>query len=211
MSRNERFSQKARTSSLGKVIESVMDDTSPMMNAIDFIESPQGFKVNLFPIQRLIVKAIFGIALDYKEGKVPVYDTLGENLLYTFTEKEYLNWVYNEGRCNFGNWQDLPAKGFQEAVIFAGRRGGKSQVVSAIGGYALYRLLNVRSPQEYFGLVPGSPIDFTFMAQDDLGSNRLYDKLREDINRGPFFSTYIKQNTSSEMTFVITGPQFVHS
>lgn len=77
-----------------------------------------------------------------------------------------------------------------------------SQVVSAIGGYKLYQLLNKRSPQEYFGLVPGSPIDFTFLAQDDEGAARLYDKLREDVNRAPFFSPYLKANSGSWMGFV---------
>ena len=202
MPRSERFSHKARTSALGKAIESVMEKSSSVLNAIDFIESPQGLNVHLYPVQRVIVKAIFGVPMDYKEGMVPVYDPFCENLLYTFTESEYLHYVFNKGRCNVDDWRDMPEDGFNEAAIFAGRRGGKSQVVSAIGGYALYKLLNIRSPQEYFGLVPGSPIDFTFMAQDDEGSNRLYDKLREDINRAPFFTPFLKTNTSSSMGFV---------
>jgi hypothetical protein len=202
MPRSDRFSHKARQSVLGKAIESVMEEGSTLVNAIDFIESAQGFNVQLFPIQRIIVKAIFGVPMDYKEGNVPIHDAFGEKLVYTFTETEYLRWVYNEGRCNIGDWRDLPEEGYREAAIFAGRRGGKSQVVSAIGGYALYKLLNVRSPQEYFGLVPGSPIDFTFMAQDDEGSNRLYDKLREDINRAPFFGPYLRVSTTSAMAFI---------
>lgn len=199
----DRFSQKARTSALGKAIESVMESNSTLLNAIDFIESPQGLNVSLYPVQRVIVKAIFGVPMDYKEGRVPVHDPFGEKLLYTFTDSEYLEYVYNEGRCNVENWQDLPVEGFSEAAIFAGRRGGKSQVVSAIGGYALYKLLNNKSPQEYFKLVPGSPIDFTFLAQDDEGSNRLYDKLREDINRGPFYGPYMRSPAgASAMAFV---------
>jgi hypothetical protein len=203
MGRSDKFSHKARTSVLGKAIESVMEDNKSLLNAIDFIESPQGLNVHLYPVQRVIVKAIFGVPMDYKEATVPVHDAFGEALLYTFTDREYLEYVYNEGRCNVVNWQDLPADGFSEAVIFAGRRGGKSQVVSAIGGYSLYKLLNVKSPQDYFGLVPGSPIDFTFLAQDDEGSNRLYDKLREDINRGPFFGPYMRSPAgASAMAFV---------
>jgi len=203
MGRNERFSNKARTSSLGKAIESVMEKNSSILNAIDFIESSQGFSVHLFPVQRIIVKAVFGVPMDYKEQMVPVYDPFCEKLLYTFTESQYLNFVYNEGRCNIKTWQDMPEEGFNESVIFAGRRGGKSQVVSAMGGYALYKLLNVHSPQEYFGLVPGSPIDFTFMAQDDEGSSRLYDKLREDINRSPFFAPFLASAPgASAMAFI---------
>ena len=202
MPRADRFSHKARTSILGKAIESQMEKTSSLLNAIDFIESPQGLNVKLYPVQRVIVKSLFGVPMDYKEGMVPVHDVFCEKLLYTFTESEYLHYVFSEGRCNVDDWRDMPADGFNEAAIFAGRRGGKSQVVSAIGAYALYKLLNVRSPQEYFGLVPGSPIDFTFMAQDDEGSSRLYDKLREDIIRSPFFAPYLKTQGATAMGFI---------
>jgi hypothetical protein len=77
-----------------------------------------------------------------------------------------------------------------------------SQVVSAIGAYTLYKLLSIRSPQDYFSLVPGSPVDFTFMAQDDSGASRLYEKLREDINRAPFFNPYLKTSSSASLGFV---------
>ncbi len=139
MSRGDRFSHRARTSALGKAIESVMEDNRDLLNAIDFIESPQGLGVHLYPVQRVIVKAIFGVSMDYKEGEVPVHDPFGEKLLYTFTDREYLEYVYNEGRCNVKNWQDLPLDGFHEAVIFAGRRGGKAldvdEVVPTPGGF----------------------------------------------------------------------------
>lgn len=204
MPRTERFSDKARQSLLGKAINSVVENTVDLLNALDFIESPQGLNVELFPVQRILTKAMFGVPMDYREGRVPVKDAFGEKLLYTFTDREYLDYVYNEGRCNFGDWQDLPTDGFREICVFAGRRGGKSQLVSGLGAYALYKLLNIRSPQEYFGLVSGSPIDFTFMAQDDEGSSRLYDKLREDVNRAPFFTPYLRVNGASEMSF-ITG------
>jgi len=77
-----------------------------------------------------------------------------------------------------------------------------SQVVSAIGAYKLYLILNVRSPQEYFNLVGSSHIDFTFMAQDEEGANRLYEKLREDVNRAPFFNPYLKASSGSMLGFV---------
>jgi hypothetical protein len=77
-----------------------------------------------------------------------------------------------------------------------------SQVVSAIAAYKLYLLLNIRSPQSYYGLVEGSPIDFTLMGQDELGASRLYDKLREDCLRSPFFTTYLRTSTSQKMAFV---------
>jgi hypothetical protein len=201
MSRNEKFNKKSQNSTLGKIVGSRIDEATNLLNAIEFIESPQ-LAVKLYPVQRVIVKSIFGVPFDFRPQMVPMWDVFRENLIRTVTEEEYLHICYEEGRCNIGDWRDMPAGGYSEAAIFAGRRGGKSEVVAAIGAYALYRLLNVRSPQEYFDLVPGSPIDFTFMAQDDEGANRLFDKLREDVNRAPFFNPYIKINSGSEMAFV---------
>ena len=77
-----------------------------------------------------------------------------------------------------------------------------SQLVSAMAAYKLYLLLNFRSPQEYFDLVPNSHIDFTFLAQDEEGSDRLYDKLREDVNRAPFFAPFFKAGTGTWMGFI---------
>ena len=104
--------------------------------------------------------------------------------------------------CNVGDWRDIPARGYNEACVIAGRRGGKSEVVAGIGGFKLYLLLNQKSPQEYFGLVPNSHIDFTFLAQDDSGSNRLYEKLREGVNRAPFFTPYQRASSGSCLSFI---------
>jgi hypothetical protein len=104
--------------------------------------------------------------------------------------------------CNIGDWRDIPEKGYNKACVIAGRRAGKSEVVAGCGGFKLYLLLNHKSPQEYFGLVPNSHIDFTFLAQDDSGSSRLYDKLREGVNRAPFFGPYLKSSSGSRLDFI---------
>ena len=202
MPRGNRFKKPTDSSVFGRIVENAIEDASKLLNAVDFIESPQGLNINLFPLQRLVVKCIFAVPLDYKPVKIPMWDVFREKLLREVTEQECLHILHEEGCCNVDRWEDIPERGFNEAVIFAGRRGGKSQVVSAIGAYKLYRLLNVRSPQEFFDLVPGSHIDFTFLAQDEDGSSRLYEKLREDINRAPFFNPYLKASSSSWMGFV---------
>jgi len=199
---SKRFSQSSRNTAFGRILDAAIQDASSILNAVDFIESTQGLNVKLYPIQRVIVKAVYGVPMDYKEHLVPVWDRFHDNLLYTFKETDYLHYVFNEGRCNVDDWRDLPEDGYNETAIFAGRRGGKSAAVSAIGAYALYLLLNIRSPQEFFGLKQGSRIDFTFMAQDDEGANRLFDQLRSDINHAPFFVPYTRVNTNSVLAFV---------
>lgn len=202
MSRN-RFSQQARDSILGQIVDNEISENSDLLNFIEFIEGESGPKVKLYPVQRFIAKCILGVPMDFREGIVEVKDKYAETVLYTFTEREYLEYLFNEGRINIENWQDLPVDGFNEAVIFAGRRGGKSQLVSAIADYKLYRLLSIRSPHEHFNLVEGSPIEFTFLAQDSGGANRLYDKFKSDINGCPFFTPFLRKTPGSKnMEFV---------
>ncbi len=202
MPRQEKFSRRNQGSVFGKIIKSAVDEKKTLLNAIDFIESAQGLGVHLYPAQRVVVKAMFGVPFDYKPVMVPMWDCFHSKLIREVSEPEFLHILFEENRCNVNDWRDMPEGGYHEGCFFIGRRGGKSQCVSAIGGYALYQLLNIRSPQEYWGLVPGSPIDFTLLAQDDDGANRLYEKLKEDINRGPFFAPYLRVLDNEKMKFV---------
>jgi hypothetical protein len=132
----------------------------------------------------------------------PVYDSLKTTLLHTFTETDFLKWLFDQGRTNIEDWRDVPAKGFGTLAVFAGRRGGKSECVSAIGLSCLRNLLAIHSPQEYYGLVAGSELSFTLMGTDEDSSTRLYDKLRAGVNGCNYFSPYIRNNDELEMKFV---------
>ena len=220
ISRSKRFGKAAKDSVFGAAIAASIEDPSKLQNAIDFIEGPGGIGIVLRPVQRVIVKAIYGVPFDYKPewtsripgwGMVPMYDLFREKKLYPdVTEEEYLHIAFNDGRCNIDNWQDIPnvgdipgEAGFNEAVIFAGRRGGKSELVAAIACYKLYLLLNIRSPQEHFGLFPGSIIDFTFLAQDETAAHRLFKKLREQVLKAEsFFAPYLKSTNAKDLAFV---------
>jgi hypothetical protein len=111
---------------IGKLVDREISSTPELLNAIDFIESRQGFNIKLYPIQRLIVKCIFAVPVDYKMGMVPMYDVFREKLLRVVTEEECLHILYEEGRANIGDWRDIPARGYNEACVIAGRRGGKA-------------------------------------------------------------------------------------
>src|SRR5208337_3590983 len=218
ISRSKRFSKTAKDSVFGAAIAASIVDPSKLQNAIDFIEGPNGIGIVLRPVQRVIVKAIYGVPFDYNPGwasripgwgMVPMYDTFRDKKTRPdVTEAEYLHIAYNEGRCNVDDWRDIPDVGtvdggFNEACIFAGRRGGKSELVAAIAAYKLYLLLNIRCPQEHFGLFPGSIIDFTFLAQDENGAHRLFKKLREHVLKAQnFFAPYLKDTNAKDLSFV---------
>jgi len=217
ISRNKRFSKAAQNSVFAQSIAEGVVDPKSLMDAIDFIEGPNGIGIVLRPVQRVIVKAIYGVPFDKVPewskripdwGKVPMYDMYRDKKTRPdVTEAEYLEICFNENRCNIKDWRDIPNVGtpyggFNEACIFAGRRGGKSELVAAIAAYKLYLLLNIRSPQEYFGLVSGSNIDFTFLAQDEKGAGRLFKKLREQVNRANWFGPFLKDNNTKDLSFV---------
>jgi hypothetical protein len=207
-SQTERFSKKSQTSSLAKTVETnAINDSKNLMDALTFIESPQGLNTCLYPVQRVIVRCLYGIPFDHKVEipkyrTIKIWDEFKDNLLREFaTEEEFLHWAFEEGKCNIRDWRDIPEGGFREAVVFAGRRGGKSQLVAAIGAYELYRLLSLHNPQQYYDLKT-SDIDFTFLAQDDKGASRLYTAMQGAINETPFFTPYLKLSTNAVMKFV---------
>jgi phage terminase large subunit-like protein len=212
---NERFSKKSQSSVLAKRVEGTLSSETKILNALDFIESPQGLNTTLYPVQRVIVRCMYGIPFDYKApipkyGTIKIWDEFKSNLLAEFdNEEDFLKWAYNEGKCNIPDWRDIPEGGFREACVFAGRRGGKSQLVSAVGAFELYSLLNIRSPQEYYDLKT-SDIEFLFLAQDDKGAARLYNKLREDVINTNFFANYLRINTTKEMGFVSEADRNKH-
>lgn len=173
------------------IVDAAISDIPTQLNALDFLESAEGPKIHLLPVQRFLFKAIMGIPMDYREQMVEVWDDFRENIICTLTESDYLKYVYDQGRCNFYDWRDLPEKGFQEAEILAGRRGGKSTWIAAIATAKLRQLLSHKSPHLYYRLVDGDPIDFTLLAQDEDGANRLYDKVKQAINQAEFFRPYI--------------------
>src|SRR5271157_2405000 len=218
INRNKRFSKAAQNSPFGASLAAGIEDPSKLQNAIEFIEGPNGIGIVLRPVQRVVVKSIFGVPFDFHPawadripgwGYVPMFDIFRDKKLRAdVTEAEYLHITYNEGRCNVDDWRDIPRVGttdggFNEACIFAGRRGGKSELVAAIAAYKLYLLLNVRCPQEHFGLFPGSIIDFTFLAQDENGAHRLFKKLREQVLKAfNFFGPYLKDTNAKDLAFV---------
>lgn len=130
--RNNRFSQKSRDSVLGGLIDHHITDGSNLMNALEFIEGPAGLNIKLYPVQRVIIKLIFGIPMDWEEREVPVYDMFCEELLYTFKETEYIRYVYEKGRINIPSWEDAHPLGYNEIDMIVGRRGGKALEVSEL-------------------------------------------------------------------------------
>ena len=115
-----------------------------IFNVIEYVESSWGVGMRLYPVQRFIVKLYYHIPLDDREKTINISDMFNQEIVYRFTEKEYLKYLFDEGRCNIEE-QDHDRR---ELVLAIGRRGGKTMLSSLFASYEIYRLLNLENPQE---------------------------------------------------------------
>ena len=88
---------------------------------VDFVEEPWGLNMRLFPVQRVILKAHYGLELDDKDTfSVSDWQRAKSN---QFTEKQYLEYCFNEGRSNIK--EVVPGEDRREMILSIGRRSGK--------------------------------------------------------------------------------------
>jgi len=106
------------------------------------------------PGQKFILKLYYKIPLNDKIKTIIVRDKFNEHILYEFTEQEYLNYLYNEGRCNIRYIDD---KVRNELVLIIGRRGTKcvweySEITTTEGTLNYRELLDRLKKGEKIGI-----------------------------------------------------------
>jgi intein/homing endonuclease len=137
----------------------VLDEIRPfkprIFNVVDYIEQSWGLGMKLFPAQRFLVKLYYHLPLEENIKTIKVTDMFASKVLYEFTEKEYLRFLYEEGRCNIGE-QDHERR---ELVLAIGRRAGKclkeGSVVLTEGGFCEIQDLGDPEGPEYQPLQVG--------------------------------------------------------
>lgn len=136
-----------------KQAQKAVHSKAQIHDILSYIEQPWGLNMNLYPAQRFIVKLYYNLPLDQTvprdvNRRIRVTDMFGEKVLYTFSEHEYLSYLYNEGRCNIGE-QDHDRR---ELVLAVGRRAGKclkkgSVVLTDKGFFEIQDLGDVSGPE----------------------------------------------------------------
>jgi hypothetical protein len=91
-------------------------------NIVEFIEAPWGLQRTMFPVQRVIVKAYYGLPLDKRLKQVAITDWRRQNP-QLLTEAEYLEYLYSEGRSNIS--EVCAGDHRRDLVLAIGRRSGK--------------------------------------------------------------------------------------
>jgi len=171
-------------------------------NVLEYIEAAWGLDMRLYPAQRFLVKLYYNIPLDEvlpenPNHQIQIPDMFGEQILYTFTEREYLTYLYNEGRCNIGE-QDHDRR---ELVLAIGRRAGKTTLSGIFASYEVYRLLNLYNPQRYYGLPNGNRIQIISVATDKDQAGLLFNEVTSHLAKCDYFSPFVANNTLGWVNF----------
>lgn len=202
------------------------DASTDYVDIITFIEAAWGLNLKLFPVQRIILKAHYGMALDdnaygfpldqpvpkthpnYKPDlvdedgcyiyRIVVTDFKRENPQY-LTEAGYLRYLHSEGRCNIK--EVIPGKQRREMVLSVGRRSGKTLITSCIVAYETYKLLLKGNPQKYYGSSQSNVVQLISVATDKDQAGLLYREASGHFGRCDYFRPYVANTTQTFATF----------
>lgn len=123
------------------------------LNVLEFIDTFQILPFGLYPVQKFILKVYYNIPLDDKEKTIKITDRFGREVKHEFTEKEYLRFLYDQGRCNI---KEQDGKSRNELILVCGRRSGKcsdlNTIVPTSGGMlTLNEILNISGSKREIG------------------------------------------------------------
>lgn len=202
------------------------DASSDVVDIITFVESSWGLNLKLYPVQRVILKTHYGLALDdnpndfpldipipkshpeyspdlvdidgYYRYRIRITDWRRENPKI-FTEAGYLAWLYDQGRCNVR--EVIPGRERREMVLSVGRRSGKTLITSCIVAYETYKLLSKSNAQKYYGVSASNVIQLISVATGVDQAGLLYQEASGHFQSCAFFRAYAANATQSYATF----------
>jgi hypothetical protein len=165
-------------------------------NIIEFVESDWGLNCELYPVQRIILKAHYGIPLDDTEKSIHISDWKRENWKH-LTEAEYLALLHEEGRCNIAEVK--PGDERRRLILSIGRRSGKTFIAACIVAYEVYKLLLKEDPQVHYGVT--SNIGFVSVATGKEQAGLLYDEASNFFSKCAFYHPFTANNTQTYAKF----------
>lgn len=203
--------------------DDLVDDVADI---ITFVESDWGLGLKLYPVQRVILKAHYGLELDdnpydfpldepvpedhpeydeelldedgYYKLRIHITDWRRENPKY-LTEAGYIAYLYEDKRCNIR--EVVPGKERREMVLSVGRRSGKTLITSCIVAYEAYKLLLKGDAQRYYGVSASNVIQLISVATDRDQAGLLYQEASGHFQKCDFFKAYAANATQSFATF----------
>lgn len=113
------------------------------MNIVDYVLG--ALDVRLYPTQLFMLKLMYGVPLS-TQARIEFTHPLTD-VRRSYTEPEYLRFLYDEGRCNIAE-QNGPRG---TTVMAMGRRAGKTLLLGVTAAYAAHRLVEMNDPQARYG------------------------------------------------------------
>jgi len=170
--------KKVNTSYLQNITESYKKsmNSSETVDIITFAEAKWGLNINLFPVQKFILKSFYGLELDNTEFNICLPDEMNTREIGRFTEKSFMDFLIDTGRTNIKEY--IPGKTRRELILCCGRRASKSSIASIVSNYETYRLIKMGNPQEYFGFPDGSEIAVTTASTSDENAVTLFNMMK---------------------------------
>lgn len=175
----------------------IADNDAPIADIIEFVEAPWGLQMKLFPVQRVILKVHYGLELDDKT-KFKISDWRRQEFREV-TEKEYLQFLHDDGRCNVREVK--PGHERREMILSIGRRSGKTTISACIAAYETYKLIKKEDPQGYYGLPASNNIQIISVATDKDQAGLLYQEVSGHFRNCAFFHPFTANNTMSYARF----------
>jgi hypothetical protein len=190
ISKRRRKSTKQRSDTEGDV---------EFLNILEFIDRFKLFPDGLFPAQKFVIKLYYNIPLDDKEKSIKITDRVGGRVLHELTEVEYLEYLFDNKRCNIRK-QDLTRER-RELILILGRRSGKSALSAVFAAYELYKLLKRGHPQAYYGMPSGSEIRILDIANDKEQASIVYNDIQGHIQAIDYFKSSVAHDTQTFLRF----------
>ena len=157
----------------------------------------------LYPVQRFLVKLVYNLELDSKipedtSARITIPNgPIAPKHIRTFSEKDYLAYLFNEGRCNIGV-QDHDRR---EAALVLGRRSGKTRLTGLIASYEVRKVLEIGDHQAYFDRPERSRIQVLTVSTDKDTAEVLMSSSAALVSSNPYFKPYLSSNTHTYLNF----------
>lgn len=144
------------------------------LNPLDFVEDKDHLNFKLFPMQRVILKAFYGIPLDDKN---PVEAFKGK------TEQQMLDELVAQGKCT---WKGL--KEYRELVLVVGMKGGKSALAGVLACIEEYSLFKHEDFREHYGLPKGKQVlILNVAANEEQARQTIFAEVDALIKNSPYY------------------------
>lgn len=168
------------------------------LSIVEFVERFRLLPYGLFPAQKFLLKLYYNIPLNDIEKVIKIPDINKGKIIHEFTEKEYLTYLYEQGRCNIKEQDGRPR---YELVLVLGRRSGKSTLAAIIAAYELYKLLRRGCPQAHYGIPSGNEIRVLCIANDKEQASIVYGEMSGYVGQVDYFKTSRTHDTQTYMKF----------